>query len=93
MSKTSLEGVTPDLVISDLQLSHEESGDDAIDRVRRYVGDAIPALIVTGKAEFNDHSRFSEKDIQVLFKPVAPARLRAFIYNRCVRPQAALLSQ
>ncbi len=79
---------SPELIVVDLRLHEGRSGIQAIDRLRREAGWPIPALIVTGDTA-PEHLRAAHASGHALLhKPVAPARLRAFL--RGVRRGAAL---
>ena len=67
-----------DLVLTDLQLSHQPGAADGIavvDAVRRLVGHALPALIVTGDTSPQLVQTLAARGDAVLFKPVQPRRL------------------
>ena len=71
----------PDLLISDLHLGQNLSGLDVMDAVsRRYRCDplhpAFARLLVTGETRPDRIEAITSKRIPVLFKPVAPQRLR-----------------
>ena len=71
----------PDLIISDLHLGPELSGLDVLDAVsRRYRCDpahpSFARLLVTGETRPDQIETITAKRIPVLFKPVAPQRLR-----------------
>lgn len=69
----------PDGIISDYRLRDNRNGIDAIRAIHAIYGKQIPALIVTGDTE-NKRLRVSgSSEFQVLYKPVAPLKLRTFL--------------
>jgi CheY-like chemotaxis protein len=71
----------PDLILSDLHLGPDLSGLDVLEAVsRRYRCDpahpSFARLLVTGETRPDQIAAITAKRIPVLFKPVAPQRLR-----------------
>jgi signal transduction histidine kinase len=64
----------PDIVLADFRLRQGESGLDAIRRLRESRPD-LPAIIVTGDTAPERLAEFDAAGIEVLHKPVVPARL------------------
>ena len=69
----------PQAIIADLHLDHFERGSHAVAKVRRAVGSATPAMLVTA-----DHSDVAareaeEAEMRLLRKPVRPAELRSLL--------------
>jgi len=69
----------PQIIIADLHLNNQERGPQAIDAVRRDVGQKVPALLITA-----DHSPQAEEEaarngLEILKKPVRPAELRSLL--------------
>lgn len=73
------EGFRPDVLVVDLRLPGGASGIDAVRQLRSAVGEALPALIVTGDAGSEHIDRAREAGLPTLVKPVRPLRLRAFL--------------
>lgn len=69
----------PDVVICDLRLTDTCNGIVAIERLRTLFGFAIPAALVTGNTDQETIALASSAEIPLMHKPVAPARLRAFL--------------
>lgn len=67
------------LIISDYRLAAHQSGITAILALRRWVGDAVPAIIVTGDTGARVAADARDHDIPLLLKPVDPATLLALI--------------
>jgi len=71
----------PDGIIADYRLGGEQTGIHAIQQLHARYGDHLPALIVTGDIEADRLREVSESGFQLLHKPVAPPKLRAFVNN------------
>jgi signal transduction histidine kinase/ActR/RegA family two-component response regulator len=70
---------TPDMIISDYQLSNEQTGLEAIELIRNKVSQSIPAAILTGNTRPDIVKTLSEQSIPVLYKPVQALALKALI--------------
>ncbi len=70
--------LVPDAVISDYRLRDGITGVEAIKAVEAIVGHELPAILITGDMEVSTGNGISEA-YRVLYKPVQPARLRAFL--------------
>jgi signal transduction histidine kinase/CheY-like chemotaxis protein len=81
LDKIKNEDATPDIIISDLQLANGQNGLDVIERTRQFTGNNTPALIVTGNSDRKAVEQAKQRNITVLQKPVAPAKLRAYLHN------------
>jgi len=73
--------LTPDGIIADYRLGEEQTGVQVIQQLHVEYGDHLPALIVSGDIEADRLREVSESGFQLLHKPVAPAKLRAFVNN------------
>lgn len=71
----------PDGIIADYRLREGHTGIDAIHLLRQEFGQDMPALIVTGDIAEQTLRKVSASGFQVLHKPVAPLKLRAFVQN------------
>lgn len=69
-------GFEPDLVVTDFHLRDGTGGIAAIAALRRQLGRALPALIVTGDTEPGRRRVMRDHDLAVLYKPVGAQRLR-----------------
>lgn len=76
---TLLNGVAPEIVISDFRLVGEESGVDLIEALRKTFDDDLPAIIVTGDTDPAVISLMVGKRISILYKPLEVAALSAKI--------------
>jgi signal transduction histidine kinase/CheY-like chemotaxis protein len=72
-------GWAPDFVLADYHLSERESGLEVIARLRRAVGAALPAALVTADTAPDHLEEMRATGFPVLQKPLAPARLRAVL--------------
>ncbi|KWT92110.1 MULTISPECIES: response regulator [unclassified Variovorax] len=75
--------VLPDLVISDLRLEAGELGTEIVARIRRRYRPGLPALLVSGDTSLQTARFVRQHGLPLLYKPVAPARLRAIIAKIC----------
>jgi signal transduction histidine kinase/CheY-like chemotaxis protein len=71
----------PDIIISDYRLKEGKTGVHAIKALHSTFNKPIPALIITGDIATGPLLDMDKSDFQVLFKPVAPMKLRAFLRN------------
>ena len=67
----------PDVIVSDYRLGTETIGPAVIRAVQDAVGDAVPALIVTGDTSQVSVAELRATGFPFLHKPVRPAKLRA----------------
>lgn len=65
----------PDLVISDYRLREQRTGLEAIAALRELLGNALPALLITGDTAPERLCEALASGIPVLHKPVAPSLL------------------
>lgn len=71
--------INVDLIVSDFQLDNEDTGFDAIELVRKFTLESVPAVIVTGTDDEALLDELQRSEFEVLRKPVKPAKLRALI--------------
>ena len=69
----------PDLILCDYRLREGENGLAAIEQLRAHIGQAVPAIIVTGDIAAADLRRVADAGLQLLHKPVGAERLLAAI--------------
>jgi len=79
LTKLNALHAVPDVIISDLQLDHNINGVNESQRLWEEFNRTIPTLIITGNIEAEQLADIKQKSLPVLYKPVAPARLRAFL--------------
>ncbi len=73
------EGFVPDLLMVDLRLGETQDGIDIVETLRRRLGRAVPALLVSGDTGAAELTRARSSGIPWLTKPVAPAKLRSML--------------
>jgi CheY-like chemotaxis protein len=78
----------PDIVLADYHLDNE-TGLEAIRRLRRFHGDDLPAVLVTADRSGEVRAEAEKLDIPVINKPVKPAALRAVLTRLHRIPAAA----
>ena len=69
----------PDLILSDYRLRQHRDGLDAVEQIRAHIGQAVPAIIVTGDIGAADLRRVTDAGLPLLHKPVGADRLLAAI--------------
>jgi CheY-like chemotaxis protein len=67
----------PDVVVADYHLENGAVGVDAIDAIRRACGAATPGMVITADRAPQVYDAAAARGLQILNKPVKPARLRA----------------
>ena len=81
-----LETITPDMIISDYQLSDDQTGLEAIELIREKVSHSIPSVILTGNTRPDIVRILSEQSVDVLYKPVQPVVLQELIIKTLNKP-------
>jgi signal transduction histidine kinase len=71
----------PDLIISDDRLANGRTGIEAIELLRRELGAAIPAFLISGDTTPARMRQAHASNYPLLYKPVAPMRLRAMLHE------------
>ena len=85
LNKMQSTGSTPDVIISDLQLGQGRNGVKEVERVRKALAETVPALIITGNIGTEYKAQIQAADLPWLYKPVAPAKLRAFLRSQLAK--------
>ena len=75
-------GRLPDLVLADLHLDEEPDGLEVIDQLRKTWNRAVPAALITADRDPTLRARARTHQVELLFKPVKPAALRALLRMR-----------
>jgi len=84
------EGFVPDLLMVDLRLGETQDGIDIVEALRRRLGRALPALLVSGDTGAAELARARASGIPLLTKPAAPAKLRSMLDARWLRRRQRL---
>ncbi len=74
-------GFVPELAIVDLRLETLDDGIDLIERLRRRLGETLPALLLSGDTGAPEIARVRASGIPLLTKPVSPARLKSVLHS------------
>lgn len=74
-------GVVPDLIMSDLRLRDDDTGVQAMDRLREQFGPSISGILVTGDTAAEQIKLARQSGYELLQKPVRPIRLRALLHQ------------
>jgi signal transduction histidine kinase len=70
---------TPDFIIADLRLRGDDTGIDAINAIRAQLGDAIPAVLISGDTATEQLRKVSSAGLTMMHKPLKAVRLRALL--------------
>ncbi|QIL74342.1 HAMP domain-containing protein (plasmid) [Diaphorobacter sp. HDW4B] len=65
----------PDLILCDYRLRQGDDGLSAIEKIRAHIGQAVPAIIITGDTAASDLRRVALAGLPLLHKPVGAGRL------------------
>ncbi|HNB43584.1 MAG TPA: response regulator, partial [Burkholderiaceae bacterium] len=69
----------PELLIVDQHLADGQGGAEVIELLRRRFGAELPVVMLTGRIDAQDEAMAQALRCHLLYKPVAPNRLRALI--------------
>ena len=75
-------GRLPDLVLADLHLDEGPDGLEVVDLLRKTWNRAVPAALITADRDPMLRARARAHQVELLFKPVKPAALRALLRMR-----------
>jgi two-component system, sensor histidine kinase len=81
IDKLDKQNVVPELILSDLRLREEETGIEAMDKIRERCGCSIPGILITGDTDPEQLTIAKQSDYKLLHKPVQPAHLRTVIHH------------
>ncbi|WP_369858310.1 response regulator [Acidovorax sp. 69] len=87
-----LEDVTPDIIITDFRLRHEETGKHVLQALRAYLGAPVPAIIMTGDTSPQRLRDAQSTSALLLHKPVSTGQLRDAMVQLITRPQPPAIS-
>lgn len=69
----------PDIILCDLRLAGPRNGREMISALRAYLGQDIPAAIITGDTDPETMHSAGQTGLAVLMKPLRPAQLRTLL--------------
>ncbi|MCO5065786.1 MAG: hybrid sensor histidine kinase/response regulator [Rhizobiaceae bacterium] len=69
----------PDIVIADQHLDRGDLGSATIMGIRAWLGRVVPALVTTADPSAELQEEVAEMGVELLVKPIRPARLRALL--------------
>ena len=72
-------GTAPDIILADYQLDGDDTGVDAIARIRADTGTHVPAILITANRSESLREAGIQNDVSVMTKPVKLSRLRPLI--------------
>ncbi len=84
-----LEDITPDIIITDFRLRHEETGKQVLQALRAYLGTNVPAIIMTGDTSPQRLRDAQSTSALLLHKPVSTGQLRDAMVQLITQPQPA----
>lgn len=82
-----LEDITPDIIITDFRLRHEETGKQVLQALRAYLGASVPAIIMTGDTSPQRLRDAQSTSALLLHKPVSTGQLRDAMVQLITQPQ------
>ena len=82
-----LEDITPDIIITDFRLRHEETGKQVLQALRAYLGTSVPAIIMTGDTSPQRLRDAQSTSALLLHKPVSTGQLRDAMVQLVTQPQ------
>jgi len=88
LARLAEQGGRPDLIVSDYHLANGETGIETIERLRRELGPAVPAFLVSGDTTPDRLRQAGACGYHMLHKPVSPMTLRA-VLNRLLQGRGA----
>lgn len=77
-------GKSPDVIISDYGLLNNETGINAIEKIKQQYGEGIPAILITGDTTKMVLNLAKQRGYILLHKPVRPVQLR-LVLNQLMR--------
>jgi signal transduction histidine kinase/ActR/RegA family two-component response regulator len=84
-----LQDITPDLIITDFRLRHEETGKQVLQALRAYLGTPVPAIIMTGDTSPQRLRDAQSTSALLLHKPVSTGQLRRAVVQLTKQPPGA----
>jgi two-component system, sensor histidine kinase len=84
----NINGRSPDFIIADLRLRGDSTGIDAIRELRAQLGDAIPAVLISGDTATDQLRKVSAAGLTMMHKPLKAVRLRALLNHEFAKRTA-----
>jgi CheY-like chemotaxis protein/nitrogen-specific signal transduction histidine kinase len=81
-------GEVPDIIVSDYRLRGAETGGDVVNRIRRSLGQEVPAIILTGDIAPERLIDIKALGLPTLHKPCEPEELRYLLAQQTMPEQA-----
>ena len=81
-----LDDITPDIIITDFRLRHEETGKQVLQALRAYLGTPVPAIILTGDTSPQRLRDAQSPSALLLHKPVSTGQLRNAMVQLMAQP-------
>ena len=78
--------MTPDIIITDFRLRHEETGKQVLQALRAYLGTNVPAIIMTGDTSHQRLRDAQSTSALLLHKPVSTGQLRDAMVQLITQP-------
>jgi len=72
-----LEGLQPDFIICDFELSDGKTGLDVLQSVKKVLNKSVPALIISGNSSIEVRQAVEKAGLNLINKPVQPVKLRS----------------
>lgn len=82
----------PDFILADLRLRGEDTGIDAIRVLRSYLGESIPAVLISGDTATEQLRKVSAAGLTIMHKPLKAVRLRALLNHEFAKGGAMPLT-
>ena len=79
----------PDFILADLRLKGEDTGVDVIRILRSYLGESIPAVLISGDTATDQLRKVSAAGLTIMHKPLKPVRLRALLNHEFAKRSSA----
>ena len=79
----------PDFILADLRLKGEDTGVDVIRILRSYLGESIPAVLISGDTATDQLRKVSAAGLTIMHTPLKPVRLRALLNHEFAKRSSA----
>jgi signal transduction histidine kinase len=75
----SIHEFLPNIILTDYRLREDQTGIEAVSLIRKSLNQTIPAILITGDTAPDRLREAKASGLQLLHKPVSPAKLRALL--------------